>query len=139
MKVRKKVFEDVTLEYGGARYRISADQVFKAICAIEREITLIELFRMAAAGDAYKLAQVASGYATALRFAGAQVEDDEVYEAMFGDSDIPELQAIVRAVSGLIEIMTPPDTKKAAAAASTNAAEPAGASLETLAPAEVTT
>lgn len=101
------VFDDVHLEWAGKRYTIKGDNMMGAINAIERHITLKELGDYGKR-DTIPLAAVAQAYASVLRYAGASVQDAEVYRGMFTGSAAEKQQLILGAVAGLAAMMVPP-------------------------------
>lgn len=112
------LFEKIQLSWHGSPYVIPADKVMGAICVIEDVITFEELRRYAVRGTA-PLGKLAKAYGTVLRYAGAQVADDDVYAEMFGrgsasrgsggGSDPAAVQAVITAATmGLLQLMHPP-------------------------------
>jgi hypothetical protein len=96
------IFQPVTLKWNDEEYIVPANQVMGLIAQIEDAVTLNEL--MSKKGP--PLAKVAMGYGAALRYAGAKVKDDEVYQAMFGKQASSAIQS---AVAGLLSMMIPPE------------------------------
>lgn len=107
------LFNDVTLVWGGTEYTIKSDNVLRLIAQVEDVITFAELYRFGLKG-AIPQARIATAFGTMLRYAGAQVGDDEVYKAMFKDGGAHA----VTAVRTLLEIMSPPETISTATGAS---------------------
>lgn len=105
------VFEDITLEWGGEQHKIRARKVLGAIAVVEDVVTLAELARYAERKTA-PLARIAAAYGALLRYAGAAVEDDEVYAGMFGAG--VEQSAMVEALAALVGLMTPPAAMRSA-------------------------
>lgn len=95
------IFQPVTLKWNDDEYVIPANQVMGLIAQIEDAITLNELLGKKGA----PLGRVAMGYGAALRYAGARVTDEEVYQSMFGGESGATVQA---AVTGLLTMMIPP-------------------------------
>lgn len=73
------LFESVEIVWKGKSYTIPPNKVLRAIAKIEDVITLQHLSNQ----DAVPMAKVALAFAALLRFAGARVSDDEVYEELF--------------------------------------------------------
>lgn len=96
------IFQPVTLKWNGDEYIVPANQVMGLIAQIEDAITLPELLGKKGA----PLGRVAMGYGAALRYAGARVTDEQVYQGMFGGDSSTTIQA---AVTGLLSMMIPPD------------------------------
>lgn len=101
------VFQDVTIEWEGVKYTIPSDRMFGAIMVIENHVTLLELHRMANAGAAFKMTQIASAYQALLEYAGAKELDAEhVYKGMYSGEHI---QAnVMSSITSLLHLMVPP-------------------------------
>lgn len=100
------VFDDVKLKWNGKDYTIKANRVMGAIMRIESVVTLYELQQDAARGT-MKLATVASAFGAVLRYAGADVDDAEVYDGLFGDAQVAT-ETIQTALGALLTMMVPP-------------------------------
>lgn len=98
------IFEEVTLSWNGEEYKIPPDRIMGAIAKIEDVITLKELSDYAVKGDA-PLAKMAIAYAAVLRYAGAKVNEAEVYSAMF---DLGNNMNILTCINALLTMMIPP-------------------------------
>ena len=98
------IFEEVTLSWKGEDYKIPPDRIMGAIAKIEDVITLKELSDFAIKGDA-PMAKMAIAYATVLRYAGAKVNEAEVYSAMF---DVGHNTNILTCINALLTMMIPP-------------------------------
>ena len=68
------LFEPVTLTWKGQEYVVKPDQVMYLIAIVEDKITLRQL----SSGDV-PFSRTAQAFGAALRYAGAKVNDDEVY------------------------------------------------------------
>lgn len=106
------VFADVTLNWDGKDYVIPAKKVLRAIGRVESVLTIKELYAATSGGD-IKFERIATAYGEALRFAGAPVDDDDVYAGLFAGQESQE--TIIQAISGLLAIMIPPSAMKEAA------------------------
>lgn len=95
------VFKDVTLGFRGNEYTIPHNKVMRLIAIIEDIVSLREL----TTGNGPKLSRLAEAYAEALKYAGAKVEIDEVYEALFIGEGAAEVSQIV---TSLVLLMMPP-------------------------------
>jgi len=104
--------EPVRLEWAGEEYRIPPRQIMGAILAVEDVMTLGAL-AAAAQSDSAPVARIAKAYAVALRWAGAVVDDYDVYRAIFGRDRFSKMLA---AVNGLLGLMVPPDAVQRASA-----------------------
>jgi len=98
------VFEKVELEWKGKTYTIPPRRVLEAIARIEDHVTMEQLSSIA---ERPRLAQLSRAYAAALEVAGARVNADEVYEALFTGDD-----RIAPAILGLLVMMLPPAARK---------------------------
>lgn len=111
------MFAPIKLEWNGKQHTVPANRVLMAIAEVEEVFTLDELQRFSKRGTA-PVAKLAMAYGKLLRFAGAAVEDDEVYAGIFV-SDQGAMAA--SATSALLALMLPPagmlnaDTGKSAA------------------------
>lgn len=74
-------FDDVTLTWGGVNYMIPSNRMMLAIARIEDHVSLEDLD--VSASQRPKRAKVAMAFASVLRFAGANVTDEQVYAGMF--------------------------------------------------------
>lgn len=101
------VFQPLELEWQGQVYTVPAHRVMGAICRIEEVITLSELQQYAARSGA-PIAKLSMAYGSVLRYAGAKVTDDEVYEQAF--SLDPEA-AVMAAVMNIMQLMLPPSAR----------------------------
>lgn len=97
-------FDDIKLGWNGRDYKIPANRVLGAIMRIE-DITTLQELALCARREQVPLGKVASAYGAVLRYAGADVEDDDVYAGMFSDAGT-QLSA-VQAVVGLLNMMIP--------------------------------
>lgn len=103
------IFEDIKLSWKGQTVLIPARSVLGAIARIEEVITLNELSRHAQSASA-PLARIAMAYGRVLRYAGVQVDDDEVYAGMFGGTESHEL--VAAAISSLLSMMISPEIRR---------------------------
>lgn len=112
-------FEDFVISWKGRDYVIPARSIMAALAKIEDIITLVELQNYMRRGTA-PLAKVAQAYGTALRHAGAQVMDEDVYTGMFGDATGVAAEQTNAALMGLLELMVPPEHRRKMQAAAGN-------------------
>jgi hypothetical protein len=98
------IFTPIELVWGGRSYTIPADKVMGAVCCVEDVVTMSELAAHAHRGGV-QMAKLARAYAAVLRYAGAQVLDEEVYRSMFtGDG---ASAAVTRGVQGILQMCVP--------------------------------
>lgn len=110
------IFNDVTLEWDGKTYTVPSNRVMRAIAVVEDYVTLKELSEYAQDTGSAKFAKLMMAYAALLQFAGAKVQDDEIYFKMLKEvrrATTAEEAAvtqviIVSAINGLLGLMLPP-------------------------------
>lgn len=125
----KGVFDSTVLKWKGREYTLPGHRTMGAIMRVEDILTLTELQKFSER-ETMPLGKMAAAYATVLRYVGAQVTDEEVYETLFeGAAD--DQQAVLNGITGLLTMMLPRkavEKATAAVAARTNGgAEPNGA------------
>jgi hypothetical protein len=115
----KSVFEKIELTWKGETYVIPPNRVLRAIAKIEECISSADL----AKGEHVPFSKAAMAYAAVLRYAGAKVTDDEVYEALWDNNGAAGASNVVIA---LWMMMIPPaQRRKLEAAVETNTVEDA--------------
>lgn len=102
------IFDDQVFTWKGVDFTIHARQVLGAIAACEEVLTLHELLMFAKRGTAPQ-ARLAKAYGTVLRYAGAKVTDDEIYQASVIGTDGAKMRA---SIEGLISLMIPKEAPK---------------------------
>lgn len=105
-----KTFEDVRIGWNSNTYVVPADRVMGAIAAIEEVVTLKELAEYAQR-QTMPMAKLSMAYGSLLRYAGANVRDEEVYRAMYGGDSGP----IVSSIQTLLFLMVPVDLRQTVA------------------------
>lgn len=100
-----KPWEPAKLSWEGREYTIPGTKILGAIGAIEEVFTLVELSERLKTGSP-PFAKIALAYGRVLRYAGAQITDEEVYEGLFADGD--NAVSARDAMLGLLLLMTPP-------------------------------
>ncbi len=104
-------FADQTLSWAGKKYQIPARKMLGAIARVEEVITLRELCEALSKRD-FPLARISQAYGAVLRYAGADLDDEVIYEGMFSD---PSAQVgAMLAIQGLMEMMIPPSVRNRA-------------------------
>lgn len=109
------VFEDVTLEWEGKSKTVPADNVMRMLAKVEDQLTLHEMQLFRDRGTA-PLIRVSMAYGAALRHAGFQVSDEEVYKRLMESSTGDEGRLALSVVNNLQTMMVPPadlDVKRA--------------------------
>jgi len=97
----ESVFEDVTIKWGKESYTIKASEIMGVISRIENHITFLDL-----QSKNPKMINMARAYGEVLRSVGADISDETVYNEMFKDSTMGQIQ---NAINGLMYIMIPPE------------------------------
>lgn len=103
------VFSDIELEWESKVFTIPSNRVMKAIALIEETITLGEFQAFALRGTA-PLAKLCMAYGSVLRFAGARVTDDEVYDAAFSGEKAQV--SMMAAIMNLMKMMLPAQARR---------------------------
>jgi hypothetical protein len=98
------IFQNVTLVWNGHSHTIPAERMLGAICTIEDIVTFPELIAMM--NGRPNMSRLSRAYGALLRYAGAIVSDEDVYDGMFKPGEIQ--QKIVEALNTLLAMMTPP-------------------------------
>lgn len=99
------VFDDVKITWQGRTYVIPANQVLGAIARVEEVISLRDLVE-ATNGRDMQFARTSQAFGAVLRYAGATVDDDEVYAGMLSGGDA--VAASLAALNLLLALMLPP-------------------------------
>lgn len=99
------VFEPVNFTWEGVDYTIPSTSIMRLIAGVEDIITLQEMAQAASTGKV-KIAKIAQAFGFCLRFAGAKVEDEDVYKSMF---NVTDQQRAISAVRTLLLMMIPRD------------------------------
>ncbi|MBD3803559.1 MAG: hypothetical protein IE919_10015 [Thioclava sp.] len=109
-----KGFEPVTLSWGGKSYTVPADRQLMLIAEIEDALsdgtgTPAVLVLMRKGGPSY--ARLAGALGAALRYAGAEVSDQEIYLSVVGDIGRGDVRGVIaqqNAILGILSIIAPP-------------------------------
>lgn len=107
------VFDDIRLRWKGQDYVVRANRVMGALARIEDVITFGALYSHMQRGDV-PLVKLSQAYGAVLRYAGARIEDEEIYAGMFDEAS---RDAVMAALQALMEMMLPPAARKTAATA----------------------
>lgn len=108
------IFQEIVLTWKGTTFKIAPTQVMRAIAVAEDHITLGELSAGAANPGTVKFTKLAAAYGAVLRYAGAPVTDEQVYEGLFGAED--GKRGALSAIVGLLQMMVPESVAKNAEA-----------------------
>jgi hypothetical protein len=113
-------FEDVVLLWQGQEYRVPANSQMMLIAKVEDAVsrdTGQQALAVMLRPEGPPYSRLAAGYATALRYAGARVSDEEVYLALQqGIADQDGAETVFRdQVLGLLALLSPPVARKLSA------------------------
>lgn len=112
------IFQPFRLQWAGRDYVIPADRIMGAIAVVEDVIPPMELMAMMASPLSIKPTRIARAYGAVLRYAGANLSDDAVYDGMFaGGEDVSN--SVGAALAGLSDLIMPPSLKARIAAGET--------------------
>lgn len=106
-------FDDIRLAWNGRTYVIPANRVMGALARVEDSITFGELHAHTQR-NSVPVAKLSQAFGSVLRYAGANVEDDEIYAGMFQEAGRETVMAAFRV---LMEMMLPASARKSAAPA----------------------
>lgn len=98
------IFEPVTISWKGEDYTVPADKVMRMIACIEDHVKVGDLIRPEGPG----FVKLSMAYGSALRYAGARVADDEIYESIYAQG----ADQFATLVASLLTMMMPPSTLK---------------------------
>jgi hypothetical protein len=101
------IFSPFTFSWDGVDYTISGDRTMGACETVEEIVTLGEVHEMVSDPRLAKITRISRAWGALLRYAGATVTDEQVYEGMFkGAKD--ESSRVVVALWSLLKLMVPP-------------------------------
>jgi hypothetical protein len=98
------IFQQMTLSWNGRDHTVPADRMLGAIAVIEDIVTFPELIIMM--NGKPNMSRLARAYGALLRYAGAWVGDEEVYDGLFKPGEAQK--QIAAAINTLLAMMTPP-------------------------------
>ena len=99
------VFTDVEMVWSGKTYTIKSHRVMGAIAQVEDIITFAEIGAFGQRG-ATPSARLCQAYAALLKYAGARITPDEVFQLVV-DDDARQL-VVMKAVTGILALTLPP-------------------------------
>lgn len=94
--------------WDGRKLTVPADRMLATIARVEDIITLGELSAYFTTGR-LPLAKLSQAFGVVLRQAGANVEDDDVYDGMFRAKGAEVRRRATEAISMLMSMMVPPE------------------------------
>lgn len=104
------IFKTIELSFKNKSYKIEPTNVMRCLAQIEDVITLQDLSN----ANRIPLVKLSQAYGIALRHAGANVSDEDVYECVFEEGGSAMVSS---AVAGLLSMMIPPAKFQAVASA----------------------
>lgn len=107
-------FDPISLRWKGKDFTIPANRVLMAIASVEDVLPLHRITAMASTGEV-NLARISMAYGAVLRFAGAEVADEDVMSVLV--STPSEAQTAATALQALLLMMIPKDLRGGGATA----------------------
>lgn len=106
-----KRFQPIEFEHNGETFKVEANQVMGLIDAVEEHITLGEIVQDQSRRRTVRFGKLAQAYASALRYAGARVTDEEVYASLMPNGQDPTAmqRRSTEVITALLQVMVPPD------------------------------
>lgn len=106
-------FQPIILEHEGEEYTVEPNRVMGLIDTVEEHITLGEIVEDQSRRKTIRFGKLSQAYASALRYAGAKVTDEEVYLSLMpqsgpGGADAMKARS-VEIVTALLQLMVPPE------------------------------
>lgn len=101
------LFEPIELTWQNRKFVITPSRALRAIARVEDIITLQQLSK----ADQVPFAKLALAYHSLLKFAGADVSEEDVYEALWDATGDGRNAATM--VNALLSMMLPPKVRKA--------------------------
>ena len=96
------VFRDIEIAWDGEEFKIPANRVLQCIAELEEVITIQELAKRAES-ETLSLSKVAMAYGVILRYAGADISDDEVFQGLFSEGGSDNLGNTFTALFAMTE------------------------------------
>jgi hypothetical protein len=106
------VFSDFTMSWDGVDYSIPKHRILGAIDAVEDVVTIAEIHTMLADPEKIRFRKVARAFSELLRYAGAKISDEQVYEGMFSQ-DKEKTSSVMVSLFLLLKLMIPESAMKA--------------------------
>jgi hypothetical protein len=101
------IFQDVTLAWKDEKFTIPGSKELGAIAIVEEHITFTEMIDALGRGRP-PLVAIAKAFAGVLRYAGANVTDEQAYEGMFSGGSLQ--RKIIDSINTLLVMMVPPSS-----------------------------
>jgi len=107
-------FEDVKISWKGAEYTVRANGIMSLVAKMEDAISGDSgkpAIQVLTSNGGPSIPRLSMAYATALRHAGADVSDEEVYLSIvsgFSEGDVDAAHVMQRAIMAILAIMAPP-------------------------------
>ena len=98
------IFQSITLGWNAQEFIVPSDKVLGAIGVVEDVVTFPELIAMMSGKP--NMSRLARAYGAVLRYAGARITDEEIYDGLFKPGEVHH--QIATAINTLLAMMTPP-------------------------------
>jgi hypothetical protein len=102
------VFTDIEMVWAGKPYTIKSHRVMGLIAQIEDVITFNEI-AMFMRRQTVPMARLCEAYAAALKYAGAKVTAETIYQTVYAETEKQML--VLKAVTSLLALGLPPDKR----------------------------
>ncbi|MBX9758704.1 MAG: hypothetical protein K2Y29_07985 [Beijerinckiaceae bacterium] len=106
------VFSDFKMSWDGVDYSIPKDRILGAIDAVEDVVTISQIHTMLADPEKIRFRKVARAFGELLRYAGAKISDEAIYEGMFSQ-DKDKTSSVMVSLFLLLKLMIPESAMKA--------------------------
>jgi hypothetical protein len=100
------VFSDFKMSWDGVDYSIPKDRILGAIEIVEDVVTISQIHSMLADPETIKFRKVARAFGELLRYAGAKITDEQVYEGLFS-RDKEKTSSVMVSLFLLLKLMIP--------------------------------
>ena len=105
------IFNPIGLSWEGKDFTIPAERVLGAIAEVEEVVVFPDLVAMISGKP--NMSKISRAYGALLRYAGAQLTDDQVYAGMFREGETHT--QVLTALNALVMLMMPPASLAGAA------------------------
>jgi hypothetical protein len=102
------VFTDIEMVWAGNVYTIKSTRVMGAIAQIEDVLTFSEIAAFMRR-ETIPMARLCQAYAVALKYAGAKVTGEMIYQAVYAETE--KQMVVLKAITGLLALALPPDQR----------------------------
>lgn len=102
------VFTDIEMLWSGKAYTIKSHRIMGLIAQVEDVITFNEI-ALFMRRQTVPMARLCEAYAVALKYAGAKVSGETIYQTVYAETD--KQLVVLKAVTGLLALALPPDKR----------------------------